>query len=1398
MSEYLHFDLSSAVAILEDRNDIAALVALRESLASCGEPGWLRQLAQALPQSLGDVPAEISLELSRLAMELAPYSPVMAADVTSLAPRLRVSWLRSYVCAGYDISLLSERVLLQVVVGWDPSALLSPGPLLERLVGAKDARLRSLSLDMIPNAVESLRLETGKAFSHIRAHCEDSESSIRKRALPTLSAPWLSGLRPADSRDRDRLLERALRDDCEGVAKSAVAVACDLGCHKEVREALLDTNTALSTRIELMTGLGSLAENEDLDSVVSLALEEPLAYGAAARNFILEAHRRGVFIRQEHMRPLLQLFDGHSEWTGEEFVRVSYLERNPLVAMLEELDANDTAWCRRSQILSASYGVNAHRLIGRLLEACTDPTIATYFVRAAGASAEFFGEKFLLRWLERLPEEVIPVLRVKGQSLARVALRAIIDDPLTPTTLRTMALEALWSQHEDRAVLLHDLCKKLGPSDSGLLDSGRSATRDSTVALLIAQAPWKEEKAHQVDPHQRLQVLCESSNPQLRPEIISQFRLLFRDYVAKALQGDFTIKRVMLPELEQMLFRHGRHLVADGRCVRSWMEESPETGRDFVVSVALEWLGEEPTDAITVALLELLARHAPSGAELRAIEPYWRHSHKGVQRAGIEAILASGEGARGLELSICRLAQSGDPRILCQALEGVASLGATWAQALVVTSLERKEMSVKKAAADALAVIGRAAAVPAIVYWLGRHDNSGFRTSLKAALRTSAGSSANAVLISACEEKDSDTRRTELLWDALSGQLPLAVVLSLAATDSSPRQALVEACLVGTVQLADGSQNKLAARLHRADLRKHKKKDDPARELRVHGFSKEAALHLVEARSDKTEAQVLAIVRSGMAEWLAWLAEAKEPHVGGSNLVLAAATATHTEHFDAFFECIGRLGTKVDAASLVGLIERCRLSPTFDAGHRLRSIALLRTTPTDPAVGGLRRYRLLGQLGALRTLDDLFSALDQCRLRPDYAGESTTLLIEALQIPAKTKNESYDVTSLRNEAEHWCHTPDANREAWLATMVEERPLDLPLAKELEPIRKSSFGPCLPAHREQLLARLHADEQQERNRAAKVLMNWPDGKAHSEVLAAFLAGRVEVDAQGQQKLARRLQHWPTDSTERQAANGLRVFLTRLQIRSFLPSWTQDWRNGKTDLDPIFSFWPVQEELMPLLRERLKDNDYSLLALLSPGHSLAHRTLIARLEKLAPSKIARLQTGPEETEVVLEEPIDPLAGKTLKDLVTLLQDTDVAHGLAVRAIHALAAHGEPALPALDALVTDPRTKIRSAALRALRTVASKDQSFSATLRVLKMETRRDIVLRLMSSLGHARYEPALGALLDRLTNSDYRIRQGAHAALRAWGESAVPAIEHASRKARPDRRHAYTAVIADLEA
>ncbi|MEZ4463365.1 MAG: hypothetical protein R3F43_02305 [bacterium] len=86
-------------------------------------------------------------------------------------------------------------------------------------------------------------------------------------------------------------------------------------------------------------------------------------------------------------------------------------------------------------------------------------------------------------------------------------------------------------------------------------------------------------------------------------------------------------------------------------------------------------------------------------------------------------------------------------------------------------------MNIKKAAAEALAALDPAAALDRLVFWLGRHDNPGFRDLLNRAY--DASRAGPGPLVAALE--GADARTTGLLLQALDGRLGASHVRRLLA-----------------------------------------------------------------------------------------------------------------------------------------------------------------------------------------------------------------------------------------------------------------------------------------------------------------------------------------------------------------------------------------------------------------------------------------------------------------------------------------------------------------------------------------------------------------------------------------------------------------------------------------
>jgi hypothetical protein len=1399
------------------------LRAITESLPSCADPERLEAIAGTMPQRVGELAAEVGLALAELALALAEHGPRLPDDLDSLGPRVQVAWLRvrlSIVEASDPLEAIDETMLLRALAGWSLLDVAHPIALLRRMARAADPRLRAAALEHLRPALHDLAITPDHACECLLRMAEDPEPSVRRDAFAGLLASPPSRISPPLRVARERLVRAGLDDaDLEIVRTCVTLAAADAGGREWLVELAFDGSCEGARRVAAIEGLGPLARAEDLAPVLELAIADPLRYGGCVRGFVLAAHRRGVFLREAHVPALLAAFDSHEGWTGDLLIRVAHIARVRLVALLAELPAQDRRWLRRAAILAAAVDTDAHLSIATLLRSTSDLRIARALIDAAGRSPDYADEHALLAWLPVLPEPVIAVLRVKGGEAAALRLRALVEDHTCPADVRTRALAALWALARDRAALLRELCERVGPHAAGLLESTPLFARAPVAAAILDEAPWPDAPEHAIDPLAALGLLCESGEIELLPAVTRRFRVLFTDYVREALAGDFTIKRVRMPALEQLIYRYGRHMIARGRSVRRWIDDTPDTGRELILAIAIDWLREHPPAPVCVALLETIARQQPTGVSLRQIEEFWRHPEAEVQRAALEAIVAAGEAARGLELSIGRLTNASDPRILRQALAGVATLSARWAEPMVIAALARPEMAVKKEAADALAIVGSLRSVPTLVEWLGIHDNASFRAGLLAALQAIAGKGVLAVLVDAIDDAD-EPRRRALLREALSGIPSLRATLRLGRSQQPARLEIVEAALAGELRLVDASAEQLAAALHRAKLRTLPERDDPTRRLRLEGFSPDAALALLDARDAKRDPAILAMVRSGFADWLRWLTHERAPNavaeLAALQLVLEAAMPAHTEHFEPLLDLAEPAVTRIEPRILAGFVERCLTDPARPITQRARGLAILRAIPCSAEVGGLRRWSLLAKLGAVRDARDLERCLAECRIGSDLATQSERLLLEAFAIPPARHDEvqrlgvteATQLEALRERAKTWFRSPAAEAEAWLTTMLATHPLDLPaLAPPPRPEHerpKPTFVPSSSEDLASLLAIVHGPDSQARDRAAERILAWPDARSIADswmqVLTVYLAGDIEPSRDAKAKLASLLEAWPqpTSETHRARARALIEFLDLDQRRRFLPVWIADWERGEPEAETLLrSIDP--ELLIPHARARAAANEFALVRLLHRSGSLALRELVEFVGARAPNEVAHLlaDTPAREPASVTSALADPIANRQPDALVALIRDRNVAIGLAVRAIHALTEFESRGADAIEPFTLDRRPQIRSAALRALRKVAPRERTASATVRVLEIETRRDVITSLMASIGHARYLPGLPRLLAYLIDSDPKLRESAREALLAWGRDVVPELHRAARKARPDRRPIFEALIATLE-
>ncbi|WP_203902919.1 HEAT repeat domain-containing protein [Virgisporangium aliadipatigenens] len=233
----------------------------------------------------------------------------------------------------------------------------------------------------------------------------------------------------------------------------------------------------------------------------------------------------------------------------------------------------------------------------------------------------------------------------------------------------------------------------------------------------------------------------------------------------------------------------GRRLWARGRIRPAALMDAADAtgaGHALVAHLALDLLERpEPAPGERPILLDLL-RHAPYARTHARVHHLLRDPEPEVRRR-VVALLA--RRAPVLSASLIALTRSDDDGTVREAVTALGAARARWAAEAIAACLEHPAMAVKKAAAEALVEAGTPAVAPALVGWLGRHDNRGFRLVLRKALAAVLGENWPEALLAAASGADPRTR--ELLLLAVDRALDTAQVRRFA--ERAPRSATPQA-----------------------------------------------------------------------------------------------------------------------------------------------------------------------------------------------------------------------------------------------------------------------------------------------------------------------------------------------------------------------------------------------------------------------------------------------------------------------------------------------------------------------------------------------------------------------------------------------------------------------------
>ncbi|MEJ8645996.1 HEAT repeat domain-containing protein [Streptomyces sp. MS1.HAVA.3] len=370
-----------------------------------------------------------------------------------------------------------------------------------------------------------------------------------------------------------------------------------------------------------------------------------------------------------------------------------------------------------------------------------------------------------------------------------------------------------------------------------------------------------------------------------------------------------------------------------------------------------------------------------------------------------------------MSATLITLTAAQDIQTVRQALLALGHARARWASTAIAACLGHPNMNIKKTAAGVLVRAGTPTAVPALLFWLGHHDNPGLRGTLVEALRAILGDAYPATVLAAAEHSE-DGRARELLLAGLDGTLSARSVLAL--DDQASRVAPTLLALVATrhVGLASGTVEDLSTALARHGITTpaapsqgtDRGADVDIRSLTTEGWNQPAALRLAE-RHELPHPTRLRVLRPMLPDWLrlAGSEPAVRARVLRLTLRLCPAPWT-TEELTAFARC-----TRVLLDGLEGLAEaEAEAEDRHDLIAVLEAVAPMLPTVLKPAVAEVVRalpaapagspgrpstLTLLRSLGAVLVRADLEQALASARLGADPRKAETAVLRDSFAAP---------------------------------------------------------------------------------------------------------------------------------------------------------------------------------------------------------------------------------------------------------------------------------------------------------------------------------------------------------------------------------------------------------------
>ncbi|MDL4816070.1 HEAT repeat domain-containing protein [Actinomadura opuntiae] len=1321
-----------------------------------------------------DGPPEAALALARLHLRgLARSWPDWRS--AGLPVAVQTAWLSAELAAG-RANVRDEPAgepLYQAVRAIRAADADDPEALVRDLAARPDAVLRAEAVRIARDALHAALLPPRTVREVLAGLAGDVPDALRE-----LAEPW-AALDPLPH-------ERVRRYLGTGPADAAIEVAARHGHRDLLRDTAADPAQAPMRRRRALELLGDLAGRDDIDDLLATAVQDPPLLAGPAVTCLQGLHRRGHFPAGRHVPAIIGLALADRRVPDDDVAAILFPVRHDALRELTAADAGHRR--RRLELLVAldaqgTPGLGVADAVARLARDASDPRP---FLRALRELRDPAAEETVLALLPAASREALDALEAVGGPRTADALwtgLGLDGGDVAPhlSPFRHRALELLWHLNRDpdrRSALLD----RLDPRDLPRRIADDLGGPDPRELAVLRAAPDPD------DPAGALRRLARNGDATTLPAVADLLLRVVSGLAASWTPGDPGPEPAVPDDVVTAVRGLGERLFRRGairpRCLLD-ADDPSAAGNALLASTVLDLLDRPGLLPAEQAILLGVLRGAPYRRTRARVHPLLRHRDGHVRGHAIALFTTDAAGARVLSATLIPLTSSDDAPTVRQALRALAEARATWAAAAIAGCLDHPDMSVKKTAAEALAVAGGPAAVPKTLFWLGRHDNPGLREHLTDALRAVLGDASAAVVHAAAD----------------------------AATDDRTRTLLRAALAPGAAQEGQAA----------ADVRG----------LVEHGWDAGLARRVLDAR---TNIKVFSTdLRPLLPRWLDLASS--DPRALHLAVEICTPPRTATE-----LEIFARSATLLVEALVAGgrpeLLELVtEVASRLGAGERYRVVQRVRALPPST-----KSITLLKLCGAVVMRDDLERALAAARRRDDPAAEEKAVLHTAFGQDALDGTEAVrdaikraardpeELRRLRDSADEPARTLlDALIDAFPDAPDDARPLLLDWMEALQPLGAPPWTlgetreepgartprpddldqPPSEAQWRRLTAMLDDGPPDQRTRAARALLDWPGPEGGRAVLRAFLDGKAGVPAS--RELAHVLRDEP-DIPDGERFVRLAAHLYGADLDRFVPALLARWEQGDAKARDVL--WQASADtIAAAIAERLADGAWGLLELIA-GRKVTRTPpldrAVRRLRDEGRDDLAdrlNLVDGPLRPPGAAGEDATTLAAMRRHEPVPTREPSPAllfrqARGGGAkevrRALARLAERREDGLDELLAeLIGHRETKVRLHAHRVSRRVLSRAAYLDQTVRLLD-DPEPEVVRSAIRTLSHAAWEPAIPGLVGLLLHPSTHVRRAAEDGLVRFGPAAVPALRHAAGRARPDLRSRYTAPLAQINA